>query len=400
MNASTDHSRAQLVGAHSDGRGVTKPEGSRADRRTSFNIDDFALPTGREEEWRFTPITQLEQFFTPTPVQEHGINWQVLHGGADVASLRHGQQPRDTVLTPADRLSAIAAALTDEALYLTIPAGRELAEPVRVNIAGIGRSETNYGHVVVEARTGSRAVVILDHTGSARLNGNVEIKVEDEAELTVVSLQRWNDDAIHTGEHKAVVGKDANFKHVAVTLGGALVRLNANVAYTEQGGSAHLLGVYFADAGQHLEHRSFVDHNTANCVSRVTYKGALQGQDARTVWVGDVLIRAEALGTDSYEQNRNLVLTEGARADSIPNLEIETGQIEGAGHASATGRFDDNQLFYLMSRGIDEATARRLVVHGFFAEVVNEIGVPEVVELVMAAIEAELDSAQAARAAV
>lgn len=400
MNASTDHSRAQLVGAHSDGRGVTKPEGSRADRRTSFNIADFALPTGREEEWRFTPIAQLEQFFTPTPVQEHGINWQVLHGGADVASLRHGQQPRDTVLTPADRLSAIAAALTDEALYLTIPAGRELAEPVRVNIAGIGRSETNYGHVVVEARTGSRAVVILDHTGSARLNGNVEIKVEDEAELTVVSLQRWNDDAIHTGEHKAVVGKDANFKHVVVTLGGALVRLNANVAYAEQGGSAHLLGVYFADSGQHLEHRSFVDHNTANCVSRVTYKGALQGRDARTVWVGDVLIRAEALGTDSYEQNRNLVLTEGARADSIPNLEIETGQIEGAGHASATGRFDDDQLFYLMSRGIDEATARRLVVHGFFAEVVNEIGVPEVVELVMAAIEEELDSAQAAGAAV
>ena len=145
-----------------------------------------------------------------------------------------------------------------------------------------------------------------------------------------------------------------------------------------------MLGLYFADAGQHLEHRLFVDHAVPHCRSHVTYKGALQGEEAHTVWIGDVLIRAEAEGTDTYELNRNLVLTDGARADSVPNLEIETGEIVGAGHASATGRFDDEQLFYLQSRGIPDDEARRLVVRGFFADVIDQIGIPEVQERLLA----------------
>ena len=155
-----------------------------------------------------------------------------------------------------------------------------------------------------------------------------------------------------------------------VTLGGDLVRLVSNVEYAGPGGAAELLGVYFADAGQHQEHRLFVDHAVPNCRSNVTYKGALQGEGAHTVWIGDVLIRPAAEGTDTYELNRNLVLTDGARADSVPNLEIETGEIVGAGHASATGRFDDEQLFYLC-RAASRPSARRLVVRGFFAEVVQ-----------------------------
>ena len=153
-----------------------------------------------------------------------------------------------------------------------------------------------------------------------------------------------------------------------------------------------MLGLYFADAGQHLEHRLFVDHAVPHC-RRVTYKGALQGEEAHTVWIGDVLIRAAAEGTDTYELNRNLVLTDGARADSVPNLEIETGEITGAGHASATGRFDDEQLFYLQSRGIPADEARRLVVRGFFADVINQIGIPEVQERLLARVEAELEGA-------
>ena len=141
-----------------------------------------------------------------------------------------------------------------------------------------------------------------------------------------------------------------------------------------------LLGAYFADAGQHLEQQVYVFHDAPNTRSRVTYKGALQGDGARTVWVGDVLIGPKAVGTDTYEQNRNLVLTDGARADSVPNLEIETGDILGAGHASATGRFDDEQLFYLQSRGITEDEARRLVVRGFLAEIVQQIGSPALQE--------------------
>ena len=193
-----------------------------------------------------------------------------------------------------------------------------------------------------------------------------------------------------SAQHDALVGRDATFRHISVTLGGEVVRLNANVRYAGPGGDATLLGVYFADAGQHLEHRSFVDHNTPHCKSHVTYKGALQGETARTVWVGDALIRAAAEGTDTYELNRNLILTDGARADSVPNLEIETGEIVGAGHASATGRFDDLQLFYLQSRGIPEDEAKRLVVRGFFADIVREIPLTDLRDEVTAAIEAEL----------
>ena len=158
-----------------------------------------------------------------------------------------------------------------------------------------------------------------------------------------------------------------------------------------ENGEVNLLGAYFVDAGQHIENRLLVDHNQPNCKSNATYKGALQGDDAHSVWIGDVLIQPNAEGTDTYELNRNLVLTEGARADSVPNLEIETGEIEGAGHASATGRFDDEQLFYLRSRGIPEDQARRLVVRGFFAELINQIGVESVQSKLMESIEKELD---------
>ncbi|HKJ12920.1 MAG TPA: SufD family Fe-S cluster assembly protein, partial [Ornithinimicrobium sp.] len=203
-------------------------------------------------------------------------------------------------------------------------------------------------------------------------------------------VQQWTDDSMHLAQHDALVGRDATYKHIAVSLGGAIVRMNSNVRYAGAGGDATLLGVYFADSGQHLEHRSFIDHNMPQGNSLVTYKGALQGESAHTVWVGDVLIRAEAEGIDTYELNRNLVLTDGARADSVPNLEIETGDIAGAGHASSTGRFDDEQLFYLMSRGVSEDEARRLVVRGFFADIVAKIGVPEIVDALMEAIEEEL----------
>jgi Fe-S cluster assembly protein SufD len=235
----------------------------------------------------------------------------------------------------------------------------------------------------------ARATIVLEHAGDAEYSELLSVVVGDGAQVTVVTVQEWADSAIHLGQHDVVVGRDASVRHIAITLGGAIVRLNTNATYAGPGGSFEGLGVYFADAGQHQEHRLFVDHEQPHCRSNVEYKGALQGETAHTVWVGDVLIRASAEGTDTYELNRNLVLTDGARADSVPNLEIETGEIVGAGHASATGRFDDEQLFYLQTRGIPEDVARRLVVRGFFASIIGRIGVPQVQEHLMEAIDAE-----------
>ena len=231
---------------------------------------------------------------------------------------------------------------------------------------------------------------MLHNSGAAQLTENVEIIVEDGADLTVVSVQQWNDDAIHLASHFARVGRDAKLRHVVVSLDGDVIRINPSVHLVSEGADVELYGAYFATSGQHIEQQVFVDHNAPRTKSRVTYKGALQGRGAHTVWIGDVLIRQSAAGTDSYEQNRNLLLTDGARADSIPNLEIETGDIAGAGHASASGRFDDEQLFYLQARGISEEEARRLVVRGFLAEIVQRIGSPELQTRLESAIESAL----------
>ncbi|CAN5357528.1 Fe-S cluster assembly protein SufD [soil metagenome] len=371
------------------------PDESRAARGRSFEVADFAVPTGREEEWRFTPVDRLASLFSDTATDDHADDLAVTvdvstPDGVVVGTLASYEAPRGTVLVPEDRGAVVASANTADALHVAIPADVELSEPLRVNVHGNGVQRRSNAHVVLEAGHHSKALIIVDHTGSTDHTGNLEIIVGDGAELTVVSLQRWADDANHLAQHEALVGRDATYKHIAVSLGGAIVRMNSNVRYAGPGGDATLLGVYFADSGQHLEHRSFIDHNMPSGKSLVTYKGALQGQSAHTVWVGDVLIRAEAEGIDTYELNRNLVLTDGARADSVPNLEIETGDIAGAGHASSTGRFDDEQLFYLMSRGISEDEARRLVVRGFFADIVAKIGVPEIVDSLMVAIEEEL----------
>ncbi|TLM87724.1 Fe-S cluster assembly protein SufD [Pseudarthrobacter sp. NamE5] len=364
---------------------------SRAERLTSHDVADFAFPNGREEEWRFTPVRELANLLSDAPTDGDVLTVSVEAPEAFVLRTLHaGEAPRGATLVPADRAAVVASANTEEALFIQIPANAELDEPVRVVLTGKGAGRRSNSHHVIEAGENSRAVVILEHDGSADHNGNVEVFVRGGAQLTVVSVQLWEDDAKHLAQHDAEVAKDAVYKHIAVTLGGKIIRMNSNVRFAGEGAEAELLGLYFADAGQHLEHRSFVDHNVANCKSNVLYKGALQGKGAHTVWVGDVLIQKQAEGTDSYEKNQNLVLTDGCRADSVPNLEIETGLIEGAGHASATGRFDDQHLFYLMARGIPEDVARRLVVRGFLNEIIQQIKVPALEERLTEAVEREL----------
>jgi Fe-S cluster assembly protein SufD len=236
----------------------------------------------------------------------------------------------------------------------------------------------------------ARATIVLRHTGAAQLAQNVEVIVRDGARLELVTVQQWDDDAVHAASHQVRVARDATLRHIVVSFGGGVVRVNPSVELAGAGSHGELFGLSYSDSGQHLESQVFLHHKGPETKGDVLYKGALQGSGARSVWVGDVLIGPGAVGTDSYEANRNLVLTDGARAESVPNLEIETGDIRGAGHASATGRFDDEQLFYLQARGIAEDEARRLVVLGFLAEIVQKIGIPALEDELFAAIETEL----------
>jgi len=379
--------------AHSHGGGVGLPDSSRAGRLASFEPADFPSLTGREEDWRFTPLKRLKGLdrLELDAAAAPSLSLAVVEGDAALAVTLESVAKDDArvgFLAPEDRVAANAYAAVSEASVLTVPASAD-GEVVVVTLSG--DSETpSAQHLVVVAEPGARATVVLDHVGTTVLSQNVEIDVKDGADLSVVSLQRWADTAVHASDQQARIGRDAHLKHTAVSFGGDLVRITPSARFTAPGGEAEMFGLYFADAGQHLEHRLFVDHAAQKCVSRVLYKGALQGEDAHAVWVGDVLIRKEAGGTDSYEANKNLVLTDGARADSVPNLEIETGAIDGAGHSSTTGRFDDEHLFYLMARGIDEKSARRLVVRGFLNEIIQKIGVSSLEEQLNDAIEAEL----------
>lgn len=380
---------------HAPGAEPSAPDRSRGERPTSFAVADFPVPTGREEEWRFTPVERLSTLLADRPGETRLRRETDLPDGVTLTEIGPGQARGLGIPAPADRAAALAVAHSGGALRVNIPADARPEAPIRVRLTGTGR-RTAHEHLVLTAGRFSRATVILDHDGTADCSEVVSAVVEDGADLTLVTVQQWDGDAAHLSQQDLVVGRDATVRHIAVSFGGGLVRLSTNARYTAPGATFSGLGLYFADAGQHLEHRLFVDHSVPHCTSRVEYKGALQGGTARTVWVGDVLIRAAAEGTDTYELNRNLVLTDGARADSVPNLEIETGEIVGAGHASATGRFDDEQLFYLQARGIPEPEARRLVVRGFFAGLLARIGVPDVQERLLAALDAELATAGAA----
>lgn len=370
---------------------------NKATQFASFDVDAFEVPHGRDELWRFTPLRRLRGLHDGSApatgtaqIQVHDVP------GVRVETVRRGDERLGAAGVPADRVAAQAFSSFNSATVVTVDKGAVIDEPIAITVTGPGEGATAYGHLQIRAEEQSRAVAVIDVRGSGTYADNVEILAGAGAQLAVVWIADAAADLVHVSMHHLALGKDAVLRHFAIQLGGELVRLTGRVRFDGPGGDAELLGLYFADDGQHLEARLLVDHAQPHCRSNVLYKGALQGDpstarpDARTVWVGDVLIRAEAIGTDTFEVNRNLVLTDGARADSIPNLEIETGEIVQAGHASATGRFDDLQLFYLQARGIPEDQARRLIVRGFFGEIIAKIGVPAVQERLTEAIEREL----------
>jgi Fe-S cluster assembly protein SufD len=381
---------------------------NKAHQFTSFDVNAFEVPGGRDEIWRFTPLRRLRGLHDGSAAATGSAAISVGEGrpGVRAETVERGDERLGAAGVPADRIAAQAFSSFESATVVTVDKGAVVAEPVEITVTGPGEGATAYGHLQVRVGELAQAVVVIDQRGSGTYADNVEFVVDDAARLTVVSIADWADDAVNVSMHHALLGKDAVLRHLCVQLGGDLVRQTDRVRFGAAGGDAELLGLYFADDGQHLESRLLIDHGQPNCRSHALYKGAVQGDpdssrpDARTVWVGDVLIRADAVGTDTFETNRNLVLTDGARADSIPNLEIETGEIAGAGHASATGRFDDEQLFYLRTRGIPEDQARRLIVRGFFGEIIAQIGIPALRERLTGAIEDELAITETSTAAL
>ncbi|MDN5571667.1 MAG: Fe-S cluster assembly protein SufD [Propionibacteriaceae bacterium] len=353
----------------------------------SWALEDHPMPTGREETWRFTPVRRFQPLLDV--VADLGtLDWDASFSDPVVVTDLTVDEARAlAVEAPIDRIAALASEQTIHRTHIQIPADADVAEPVTFVAKGQG------GHArdayVLSVGANARATVVVRFQGEAFYAEKLDVLVGDGATLNLITIQEWDAGTVHGGQRSILVGRDATVKSVTVSLGGD-IRLQEDSRFAGPGGSLEQFGLYFADAGQHIEHRLFVDHNAPHTKSNVDYRGALQGQDAHSVWVGDVLIRKVAEGIETYESNKNLVLTEGARADSVPNLEIETGEIAGAGHSSTTGRFDDEHLFYLTSRGIDPVEAKRLVVMGFFVDIIRRVGVPAIEERLLAEVEREL----------
>ena len=368
---------------------------SSADKEPrSFDVADFVVPTNKQEDWRYTPLERIAEFLDVfSPSGETTIEISDTKGEAvdparvAISQVPLGQAPSGTVAKPNDRASVVEWNSGSTATVIAL--NGEITEPVLVTVTG-GGLDLDALHLVITADAGTHADVIVEHKGLAKLAEGVEIVTGRDSHVSTTFVQEWDKGSKHVGNHRIHVGQGASLRHSVVTLGGDVVRIRMDQDFGGEQGDLNMLGIYFVDPGEHIEHRTMVVHNQPECKSRVVYKGALDGKNAHSTWVGNALIEPTAPGTDSYELNRNLVLTPGAIADSEPNLEIENGNIIGAGHASSVGRFDDEELFYLQSRGIPEAEARKLVVRGFFGELVEEIGVPFISEHLMNVIDRRL----------
>jgi len=239
---------------------------TRLHERQSYDPADFPVPDGREEEWRFTPLRRLRGLHDDAPAGAAQVTVEV----GLAPELKADFAKRDSVLghsrfVPSDRVSARAYDMFDEATVIEVPAEAETSAPTFIRLTGSDATVASYGHTIIKAGPMSRAVIVLDHRGSAAYADNVELIVGDGASLSVVSLQDWAPDTVHLSHHDAFLGRDATLKHAVVSLGGSVVRLAPSVHYGGPGGDATLTGMYFADAGQHLEHRLFVDHDVPRC---------------------------------------------------------------------------------------------------------------------------------------
>jgi len=367
--------------------GAVIPLQIRTDRPRSKSVSDFPAINRSQDLWKYLDADQLKGLDGDVLAEfSHQVTFSEKTGVK--FSWIESSDPRvGSIGLPEDRVSA--AAYTNASKTLLVEINEDQTEPVYLNVTGDSATASAL-HIMLVISKHVSATFVLKHTGLAVLGENVEIHVQDDARLNFVSVQNWNKGSAHVSAHFAKLERNAFLKHTAATFGGDLVRITPVTSLSEAGAEVEMNGVYFASAGQHIENRPFVDHAAPNCKSRVNYKGALSGDKAHTVWIGDVLIRVIAEGTDTYELNRNLLLTDGARADSVPNLEIETGEIQGAGHASASGRFDDEHLFYLQARGIPEDEARRLVVLGFLLELIQKTEVSNEIEELTAVLETKL----------
>ena len=408
-------------------------------RESAFEqFEAMPMPSPETEEWRYTDLRELDltnEAFVPEPSAAtlDQVDPGVLGALGEVGeraglSIQHNSSVVTTHLDPAGAAQGVLFTSIDEAverhwhllegrLHGAVPTHRSRFTALH----GAFRAGGSFVFVPrnVRVELPLQTLTYVDHDGLAVFPHTV-LCLEEGAELTFidryvspplervlsdavvelylgagsrlryVSLQDWGPGATHVSVQRAVLGADADLRSLAVSFGGSISRTEVESILEGDGGSSEMLGVYFADGDQHFDHRSIQDHLGSRTASDLLYKGALKGR-SRTIYSGTVIIRQGAHQCDAYQTNRNVLLSEHAKADSIPNLEILSNDPVRCGHAASVGPVDDDQLFYMQSRGIPFEEAERLIVFGFFQEVLDRVALPEIRKSLEAAIAAELE---------
>jgi Fe-S cluster assembly protein SufD len=419
---------------------------SAAQRRRALELFEATpLPSQETEEWRYTDLSEFDldfSAFTPgrsaTTLDEvpdeilaaagavgdraglliqHNSVTTIAHLDPQIRGIDENQTDRRSTvhfesidaalrdhpeivepylhrLVPADRtkFTTLHAAFRTGGTFVLVPDDTKVALPIQALTYVDADAAAVFPHTLLVVGRGAE-VTFIDRYVSPDLSrafsdAIAEIYVGDGAHVRYVSIQEWGDGVTHLGVQRATVGRDATFRSLNIGFGASLARAEAETVLAEAGGFSEMLGVFFADGRQHFDHRSIQDHVAPHCTSDLLYKGALRDQ-SRAVYSGWVHVRPDAQKTDAIQTSRNIVLSEHAKADAIPNLEIEANDVR-CGHAASVGPVDEDAIFYLTSRGIPRDDAERLIVSGFFQEVLDRVEIDEVREGAERAIQDEL----------
>jgi len=327
-------------------------------------------------------------------LEEQGVILKSLHRAVE----EDGDLVREHLATEAvpageGKFAALNAALWTDGIFLHVPKGVKLDLPIRVTRWLSESGMAYFSRVLIVAERDSQVsyvdeVISDDFETQSFTSTAVEVIAEDSSQVQYVALQRLGRNGFYQAVQRTLAQRDARLDTLNVAMGGSVTRVDLNARLLGQGASSDMLGLYFGDGEQHFDFNTSQDHVVANTSSDLLYKGALDGE-SRSVFRGIIRVLPGAQQTDAYQTNRNILLSSGSRADSLPNLEIEADDVK-CSHGATVGQLDEEAKFYLMSRGLNELQAERLVVTGFLGEVLAKLPLGGVVEKVTGVIEQKL----------
>ena len=327
-----------------------------------FEANGF--PTVRDEDWKYTNIASLVSG-----------QWSVISGQSqnlsepDIEIVRQFASDRNG-------FAALNLAFADLKI-VRIAKETSIAEPIELSFTA-DENTVIFPHILVIAEAGSKSTIIESYASQTKsfTNAAVQILVEDNANLTHYRVQKESADAFHIGTTEVKLGAGSRYDSTNINLGGAISRHDIDLKFTAEGGEAFVDGLYMLNGSQHSDTHSVIDHIVPNCTSHQTYKGVLNDK-SRAVFNGKVLVRANAHGTDAQQSNKNLLLSNEARVDTKPQLEIDNDDVK-CSHGATVGQLEEEELFYLLTRGLPDTLARNLLTYGFSEEIINKIGIESI----------------------